>query len=195
VRAIVLSVNVSVDGCFEGPQQDLSWHRVDEELHDHFNTELAAASAFLDGRVTYQLMAEYWPHADERPDSARPEREFARIWRDMPKIVYSRTLTEAGWGTQIRREVDPGEVRALKDQPGGPMYLGGAVLARSFVEHGLVDECHLYVHPVVVGEGRRLFPEAGMPLDLRLLGTRTFGNGVVLLRYATGRPSPATPAS
>jgi len=184
VRPIVLSVNVSVDGCFEGPGSDLSWHRVDVELHEHFNAELAAASAFLDGRVTWELMADYWPHADERPDSAEPERAFARIWRDMPKMVYSRTLTAAEWGTQIRREVDPAEIRAMKDGPGGPMYLGGALLARSFVEHGLVDECHLYVHPVVLGEGRRLFPEAGIPSDLRLLGTQTFGNGVALLRYA-----------
>lgn len=185
MRRIVLSMNVSVDGCFEGPGHDLSWHHVDEELHQHFNDELAQASLFVDGRVTWQLMADYWPHADERPDSVGPEREFARIWRDMPKVVYSRTLTEAGWGTEIRQEVDPVQVAAEKEQPGGPIHLGGALLARSFLEHGLVDEIQLYVHPVVLGAGRRLFPQTGAPADLRPLGTRTFGSGVTLLHYAT----------
>lgn len=184
MRRIVLSMNVSVDGYFEGPGHDLSWHRVDEELHQHFNDELAQASLFVDGRVTWELMAEYWPHADERPDAVGPEREFARIWRDTPKVVYSRTLTEAGWGTQIRREVDPVAVAAEKEEPGGPVYLGGAVLAGAFLAHGLVDELQLYVHPVVVGAGRRPFPDAGVTADLTPLGTRTFGNGVTLLRYA-----------
>ncbi len=101
----------------------------------------------------------------------------------MPKIVYSRTLERAGWNTTIVREVVPEEVRALKEQPGGDLVLGGADLARTFRRLDLIDEYRLYVHPVLLGRGRPLFGSDDT-VDLRLTGTRTFGNGVVLLSYA-----------
>ena len=113
-------------------------------------------------------------------------REFAGIWRDMPKIVYSRTLERADWNTTIVREVVPEEVRALKAQPGGDLALGGADLAATFRQHDLIDEYHLYVHPVLIGRGKPLFAAADERTDLRLTGSRVFGNGVVLLRYQVG---------
>ncbi len=180
---IVLAMSVSLDGYMEGPGGDLGWQLVDEELHDHFNAELAPMSAFLDGRVTYELMAGYWPTADDDPTSARPEREFARIWREMPKVVYSRTLTEAGWNTRIVREVVPDEVRELAGASPGDLALGGAKLAAAFRRHGLIDEYRLYVHPVAIGVGTPLFDPADGTLSLDLVATRTFGNGVVQLRY------------
>lgn len=182
-RKIVVAMSVSLDGFMEGPGSDLSWHRVDDELHRYFNEQLAGMSAFLDGRRSWELMAGYWPTADEDPDAGEPEREFARIWRDMPKIVYSRTLQEAGWNTTIVREVVADEVRALTEQPGGDLALGGANLARSFQELDLVDEYRLYVVPVALGAGTPMFQA---PVTLSLLDTRTFGNGVVELRYGRG---------
>lgn len=182
MRRIVVAMSISLDGCFEGPGGDLSWHRVDDELHQHFNDELREMSAFLDGRRTYELMASFWPTADQDPANDAPMREFAGIWRDMPKIVYSRTLERADWNTTVVREVVPEEVRALKEQPGGDMALGGAELAAAFARHGLVDEWRLYVVPVVLGAGRPLFPP-GARLDLDLITERRFGNGVVELRY------------
>lgn len=182
MRRIIVGMSVSLDGFFEGPDADLSWHRVDEELHQHFNDELRGMSAFLDGRRTYQLMAGYWPTADRDPAATAPEREFAGIWRDMPKIVYSRTLERADWNTTVVREVVPEQVRALKEQPGGDLALGGAELAAAFARHGLVDEWQLYVNPVVLGAGRPLFPP-GLRLDLELVAERRFGNGVVQLSY------------
>ena len=178
-----MAMSVSLDGYMEGPGHDLRWQLVDEELHDHFNAELAPMSAFLDGRVTYELMAGYWPTADEDPASARPEVEFAKIWREMPKVVYSRTLTEAAWNTRIVHEVVPQEVRALAAASPGDLALGGAKLAAAFRRHRLVDEYRLYVHPVAIGAGTPLFDPADGPLPLELTGTRTFGNGVVQLRY------------
>lgn len=83
-------VSVSLDGFIEGPNRELDWHMVDDELHWHFNEQLSAMGAFLSGRVTYELMASVWPTADTDPSSTAPMVEFARIWRDMPKIVYSR---------------------------------------------------------------------------------------------------------
>ncbi|MCW2634118.1 MAG: deaminase [Blastococcus sp.] len=180
---IVLMCSISLDGFFEGPDHDLSWHLVDEEVHDEFNQVLGAMSAFLDGRVTYELMAGYWPTADADPESSRPEAEFARIWREMPKIVYSRTLDRADWNTTIVREVVPAEVAELKAGADGDIAVGGADLADSFLRHDLIDEFRLYVHPILLGEGTPLFRRAETRRELRLVETRSFGNGVVLVRY------------
>ena len=181
---IVMPVSVSLDGFHEGPDADLGWQVVDEELHQHFNEELARMSAFLDGRVSYELMAGYWPTADEDPASTPAVAAFAGIWRDMPKVVYSRTLAEAGWNSRIVREVVPAEVRAMADAAPGDLALGGARLAAAFRREGLVDEYRLYVHPVVLGEGTPLFDPAEGSVRLALADApRTFGSGVVLLRY------------
>ena len=110
--------------------------------------------------------------------------EFARIWRDMPKIVYSRTMTTANWNTTVIPEVAVDEVLALKSQPGGDLALGGANLADTFRRHGLIDEYWLYIHPVLVGRGNPLFKSSDSMAQLRLLESRAFTNGVALLRYA-----------
>jgi dihydrofolate reductase len=188
MRKVVVQMMLSLDGFFEGPDHDLSWHLVDDSLHAHFNEHLATMSAFLEGRVTYELMEAYWPTADEDPDNPPTMREFAGIWRATPKIVFSRTLRHAGPNATIRPEVDPEEIRALTEQPGGDMTLGGVDLVDTFRRLDLVDEYRLYVAPVVVGRGRRLFEAADSRTDLDLVETRGFGNGVVLLRYAVRRP-------
>lgn len=187
MRKIVVQMMLSLDGFFEGPDHDLSWHLVDEELHAHFNAHLSTMSAFLEGRVTYQLMEEFWPTADQDPGNPPTMHEFAGIWRRMPKIVYSRTLREVGPGASLRSAVDPGEIRELQQQPGGDMTLGGVDLVETFRELDLVDEYRLYVNPVVVGRGRRLFETADEQTSLELVESRPFGNGVVLLRYAVPR--------
>ena len=183
MRKIILMMSVSLDGFFEGPSRELDWQMVDDELHAHFNEELRTMGGFLDGRVTYELMAGFWPTADTDPSSTEPMVEFARIWRDMPKVVYSRTLERADWNTTIVRDVVVDEVLKLKAQPGGDLVLGGADLAATFMRLDLVDEYRLYVHPVVIGRGRPLFPTSDTMICLELAETRTFGNGVVLLRY------------
>ena len=161
MRKVVWTMSVSLDGFMEGPNREIDWHRVDDELHQHFNDELRGAGAFLDGRVTYELMAEFWPTADADPASPAPVVEFARIWRDMPKIVYSTTLQQAGWNTTIVRTVVPEEVRALQTQPGGDLIVGGADLGATFLEHDLIDEIRVYVHPVVLGRGELMFRALG----------------------------------
>jgi dihydrofolate reductase len=176
-------MSVSVDGYIEGPQGELDWHLVDDELHDHFNQVLSRMGAFLDGRRMYELMADFWPTADQDPSSTRPMVEFAQIWRDMPKIVFSRTLQRADWNTTIVRSVDPVQIRALTRQPGGDLALGGADLAGTFRRLDLIDTYRLYVHPVVLGRGKPLFHPEGVTSNLRLTESRSFGNGVVLLHY------------
>ncbi len=186
MRRIVLHLGISLDGYFEGPDADISWHRVDDELHTFFNQLLAESSAFLEGRVTYELMEAYWPEADKEPGVEPSIAEFAAIWRRMPKVVYSRTLDTPGPNATVVRDVVPEEVRALQAQPGGEMVVGGPVLAESFRRHDLIDEYRIFVTPVLLGHGRRLFEE-GPPADLRLVETRVFGNGVVMLRYEVER--------
>ena len=97
--------------------------------------------------------------------------------------VISRTLERVGPNATLMREVDPDEIRKMKSEPGGDMTVGGADLAATFIAHDLIDEYRLYMHPVVIGDGRRLFPD-GAHLDLTLVESRTFANGVVLLRLS-----------
>jgi dihydrofolate reductase len=183
MRKVVLMMSVSLDGFIEGPNREIDWHMVDDELHTHFNEELAAMGAFLSGRVTYELMAGFWPTADQDPANTAPMVEFARIWRDTPKIVFSKTMEEARWNTSVLRDVVPQEIADLKAQSGGDLALGGADLAAAFMRYDLIDEYRIYVHPVAIGRGKPLFQALEARIELRLDGTRTFGNGVVLLRY------------
>ncbi|WP_407286291.1 dihydrofolate reductase family protein [Streptomyces sp. BP-8] len=183
MRKIIFMMSVSLDGYFEGPNREIDWHLVDDELHRHLNEQLRGMGAFLSGRITYELMADYWPTADADPANSGPVAEFAAIWREMPKIVYSRTLERADWNTTVARDVVVEEVAELKARPGGDLVLGGADLAASFLRHDLVDEYRIYVHPVLIGRGRAPFPDADTRTALRLEETRIFGNGVVLLRY------------
>ena len=185
MRKIIFAMQVSLDGFMEGPHRELDWHMVDDELHSHFNEELRTMGAFLDGRITYELMAAYWPTADRNPASTPPEAEFAGIWREMPKIVYSKTLQSADWNTTVARDVVVEDILALKAQPGGDLALGGARLADSFRRLGLIDEYWIYIHPVLLGQGTPLFKPADNRAALTLAETRTFGNGVVRLRYTS----------
>lgn len=184
----MLMLSISLDGYIEGPGGDLSWLLVDEEVHQHFNDVLGRMGAFLSGRVTYELMADFWPTADNEPDSTPAMVEYSRIWRDMPKVVYSRTLEQADWNAVVVRDVVPHEVAELTAQYGGDLALGGAELAHAFRELDLIDEYRIYVHPVLIGRGTPLFRETDRHDDLRLVGTRTFGNGVVLLHHERQRP-------
>jgi dihydrofolate reductase len=191
MRNVILIMSVSLDGFIAGPDGDLSWHMVDDEVHGHFNELLRGMGAFLSGRVTYELMAAVWPTADIDFASSAPMVEFAGIWRDMPKIVYSTTLQEpdVAWNTTIVRDVVPEKIDALKAQPGGDMAVGGANLAAAFLRHDLIDQFRIYVHPIVLGQGKPLFQPFDRRLDLRLriVETHTFGNGVVLLRHERAR--------
>jgi dihydrofolate reductase len=183
MRKLIWMMSVSVDGYMEGPNRDIDWHMVDDELHRHLNGWLAEAGGFLDGRVTYELMADFWPTADQDPAATPTVVEFARIWRDMPKVVYSRTLDRADWNATVVRDVVPAEVLALKAQPGGDLVVGGSDLAAQFVRHDLIDEYRLYVHPVVIGRGSPMLRPSDAKVPLQLIETQTFGNGVVMLRY------------
>ncbi|MGY0489711.1 dihydrofolate reductase family protein [Streptomyces sp. WG-D5] len=191
MRKIVFMMGISLDGYMEGPARDIGWHRVDEELHQHMNEVCRTFGGFLSGRVTHELMTEYWPTADQDPEASPATADFARLWREMPKIVFSRTLKPgpAEWHTTVMSEVVPEAIRALKEQPGGDLVIDGANMATTFLEHDLVDEFRTYIHPVLIGTGTPMFHPAKAfgERPLRLAETHTFGNGVVLLRHERDR--------
>jgi dihydrofolate reductase len=183
MRKIVWMASVSLDGFIEGPDRDIGWSRVDDELHTHLNRYLSGMGAFVSGRVTYELMAAYWPTADADPASPPPIVEFARIWREMPKIVFSKTLEQVGWNASLKREVVPEEIRRLKAQPGGDLLVGSSDLAQVFRREGLIDEYRVYVHPVLIGRGKPMFQPWDARTPLQLAETQRFGSGVVMVHY------------
>jgi dihydrofolate reductase len=183
MRKLIYSMMVSLDGFIEGPNRELDWHIVDEELHTYINDQQSAIGAYLYGRRMYENMADYWPTADTDPSIPGYILEFARIWKKMPKIVFSKTLEGVEGNATLVREVSAEEVRELKQQPGKDLAVGGAGLATTFMRLGLIDEYGLFVHPVILGRGTPLFPVPANTVNLRLIEARTFGSGVVYLRY------------
>ena len=183
MRKVMYAMSASLDGFVEAADGDLSWSYPDEELHKYFNDLESTIDLHLYGRRLYENMAAYWPTADENPDAPEYEIEYARIWKTMPKIVFSKTLERVEWNSRLVREDIAGEVSRLKAMPGGAMSVGGTEIAASFMELGLIDEYRLYVHPVILGGGKPVFHALHDPIHLRLVETRTFGSGVVLLRY------------
>ncbi|MGH9127100.1 MAG: dihydrofolate reductase family protein [Acidimicrobiales bacterium] len=183
MRKLIWTMGMSLDGYMEGPNREIDWHMVDDELFGHMVRWLGDAGGFLEGRVTYELMAAYWPTAGQDPSATPMVVEFARIWRDMPKVVYSRTLERADWNATVVHDVVPAEVLALKAQPGGDLVVGGSDLGAEFAHHDLIDEYRLYVHPIVIGRGTPMLRPTDAKVPLRLIETHTFGNGVVMLRY------------
>ena len=180
---LVYSLNVSLDGFAETTDHRLDWATVDDELHSWFNDQTRTMGASLYGRRMYELMAGYWPEADEDPAATDVERDFARIWKALPKIVFSRTLERAAHNARV---VEGDVARVLEDarrEFAGDLDIGGPNLAGQFVRRGLVDEFRLVVHPVVLGAGTPFWPALDVPLALRLVETRAFASGAEARTY------------
>jgi dihydrofolate reductase len=183
MRRVIYGMLVSLDGFVSGPNQELDWHVIDEELHQYINDQESAVDTYLYGRRMYQLMADFWPTADEDPSAPGFVVEFARIWKKTPKVVFSKTLARVEWNARLAENEVAEEIARLKEQPGKNLEVSGAELASAVMRLGLIDEYHLYVQPVILGTGQRMFPALEGRITLRLVETRTFGSGVVLLRY------------
>lgn len=181
---IYYAFNVSLDGCIEDARGSLDWSMPDEELHRHFNQKEAETDIFLYGRRLYEIMAGFWPTAGQDPTLPEHILEYARIWNAKPKLVFSKTLAEVGSNSRLVRDDLAAEVRRLKAQPGRRISVGGADLAAGLMALDLIDEYSVYIHPVILGGGKPMFPALRQKIDLQLVETHTFGSGVVLLSYA-----------
>ena len=184
MRKVIFSLSVSVDSFIEDKTGDFRWADPDIELHQHFNDLEHTIDTYLYGRRLYELMTAFWPTADRDPSQPEVVLEYARNWKTKKKFVFSRTLTEAGWGFQVVKGDIAETVARMKAQPGMDMSVGGPDLASAFLRLGLIDEIGLYIHPVIVGGGKPMFPELRDRIGLKLVETRTFGKGVVLLKYS-----------
>jgi dihydrofolate reductase len=184
VRKIKYSMSVSIDGFIEDVNGDFSWADPGTELHQHFNDSESTIDTYLYGRRMYELMTAFWPTVEQAPSAPAVVLEYARIWKSKKKFVFSRTLTQAGWGFQIVKGDIAETVGRMKSQPGMDMSVGGPGLASAFLRFGLIDEVGLYIHPVIVGGGKPMFPELRDRINLKLVETRTFGKGIVFLKYS-----------
>jgi dihydrofolate reductase len=173
---------VSLDGFVEGPTRNLDWVIVDEELHSFINDQQNQIDTYLFGRRMYEVMT-YWDTAEADPSNPEYVLEFARIWKRVAKIVYSKTLDRVQGNARLSRGNIVEEIAQLKAQPGKDMSVGGATIAAALIQLGLIDEYQLFIHPVVLGSGTPMFQAADSPIKLQLIETRTFHSGVVLLRY------------
>ena len=180
---LIYMLNVSLDGFVETPDHRLDWTMVDDELHQWFNDQTRALDASLYGRGLYELMADYWPTARSDPSATATEREFAQLWLDMPKIVFSSSLERVEWNSRLVRGDAGEELARLREEFDGDLDVGGATLAASFIRRGLVDEYRMVVHPVAIGSGTPFFPPLDSPVPLRLTETKVFHSGVTYLGY------------
>ena len=188
MRTVVYSMGVSLDGYIAGPDGD-DWGVPDAELHRFHNEQTSELGLHLLGRRLYEVMV-FWETAEVRDASAPAslseldlaQLEFARIWKRLPKLVFSTSLEAVEGNARLSRADPVATVRALKEEDGAPIAVGGAELAATLTAHGLIDEYHLFVYPVALGGGRPFFA-GDTRVDLGLVETRTFSSRVVYLRY------------
>jgi dihydrofolate reductase len=188
---LIYSAIGSLDGYFEDEHGSFDWAAPDEEVHAFVNELERPVGTYLYGRGMYETMV-YWETEGDGPDEPEVSRDYAAIWRAADKVVYSRTLGSASSArTRIEREFVPSVIRAMKAASASDISVGGGDLAGQALVAGLVDELHLYVHPVVVGGGKRVLP-AGVRAGLELMDERRFASGVVHLRYRVSESSDAS---
>jgi dihydrofolate reductase len=181
---LIYSAITSLDGYTADEDGNFDWAAPDEEVHRFVNDLERPVGTYLYGRRMYEVMAP-WETEPTLADQSRVMREFAELWQAADKVVYSRTLgTVSTARTRVERDFEPDAVRQMKASAGRDVTVGGPDLAAQAFRAGLIDECQLFLTPIIVGGGKRALPDE-VRVKLELLDERRFGNGVVHLRYAT----------
>jgi dihydrofolate reductase len=189
MRKIITTMWVTLDGFIAGPNSEMDWVMVDEEMGKYENDLVSSADTLLLGRVTYQSFAGSWPHVPDNPNVSEGEKEYARKLNAMRKLVFSRTLESVEWNNStLVKEVVPEDIEKLKHEPGRDMVIyGSASLVRTLTNLGLIDEYQILVHPVILGSGKPLFQDIQHQVKLELVNTKTHPSGVVVLSYQPER--------
>jgi dihydrofolate reductase len=182
MRKLVYSTSLSLDGYIDASAGDPSWVIPDEELHRHFNDVEREVDTLLYGRRMYELMVDYWPTADQDPSAPAVILDYARLWKPVPKVVFSSTLQSVEWNSRLVRSDPVAEVAKLKAEPGRDIGVGGLALASTLASAGLIDEYRLYYVPIFLGSGKAAFSEIQNRVRVTPVETRTFSSGTVLLR-------------
>ena len=179
MRKLIAAINMTLDGFC-----DHTAGIADDELHQHYNELLKSGDAMIYGRITYQLMESYWPSIVKNPTGNESTDEFAVLINNIPKIVFSHTLNNVDWkNAKLAKGDVREEVLALKQQPGRDIFVGSPGMISALTKLNLIDEYQLCVHPVIVGSGLRLFKEVSDRIVLKLLKTKTFQSGAIVLYY------------
>lgn len=178
---LILSINISLDGFAD---HTVALH-ADDEMHDFFTDLLGNTAVAVFGRVTFQLMQDYWPRAHDDPTATSSTLAFADRYNAIPKVVFSRTLQSTEWNnSRIERGNMIEEVVRMKQQPGKDISIGGISVAQQFMLRNLIDEYWFVVHPVIVGSGKRMFEGVTNQMRLRAIDTVVFRSGVSALHYS-----------
>lgn len=183
MRKLIYLMNMSLDGYVEDANGSLDWTIIDEEIHQFFNDQEREFEVSLYGRRLYETMHPHWSTAGQNPDLPAVQKEYARIWNAIPRIVFSRTLDHVEGNATLMRDGLIEEAAKLKSQPGKWISVAGPSLASGLIEAGLVDEFRLVIHPVILGGGKPFFPNLKAPTNLTLLETHPFSSGAMYLRY------------
>ena len=187
MRKVIVSNMITLDGFLAGPDGDIDWHIADADFNDYALDMFKSVDTLLFGRVTYQLMASYWP----TPSATTDDPIIADKMNNLAKIVFSKTLTKADWNNSRLAKGDISEeVKKLKQQPGKDMVIfGSSSLVSALTPPRLIDEYRLIVNPVILGSGLPEFTGIKDRVQLQLVEARAFRAGTVLLRYEPGKPA------
>ena len=185
MRKVILSIQVTLDGFIEGPNGELDWMTMDEEVWQEVKGLMGAVDTTLFGRVAYQGFANYWPAAATNPSSPKNEIDFAHWIEKTPKVVFSKTLDQVDWNnSRLVKENIAEEIARLKRQAGKDILMfGGAGIASTFMKLGLIDDYRINVYPIVLGGGIPLFKDVKDGMNLKLVKSKSFTSGVVGLHY------------
>ena len=187
MRHVTYSMNVSLDGYIVGPNGGFDWTVPDAEVFRFWIDDIREVGVHLLGRRLYETML-YWETADQNASLDDAELEWAALWKPLPKVVFSTTLSDVQGNARLASAGLSEEIERLRAEAGsGEIAIGGATLAAEAAELGLIDEYRAMVYPVLVGGGHSFFPQQERRVDLELVETRTFSSGVVYLRYKVAR--------
>jgi len=193
-RRVIVTELVTLDGYMVGPDEDMSWVAVgfDPQMQEDIAEDFRSYDTFVFGRMTYEIFAAYWPFAEPyeagdelKPAEGKEDPRIIRALNDRPRVVFSTTLTDPKWaGTRVVAEGVEDEIRRLKAEPGTALSVqGSAGIVQALARADLVDEYRLYVHPVLLGDGKPLWVAGHDRQDLTLTGLTRYDNGVLLTTY------------
>lgn len=185
MRSLVFFMHASLDGFVAGTKGELNWVTVNDEIFEFVSTMTAQADTALYGRVTFQMMEAYWPKAGEKPNASKHDKEHSIWYKNVAKVVLSKTLDDSGIkNTIVIRDNLPENITQLKQQSGKNILIFGSPGAsHSLLEFGLIDEYWIFVNPILLGEGIPLFKNVNDRVKLKLLESKTFTSGVIALHY------------
>lgn len=189
MRKIISFMHISLDGFVAGPNGEMDWIKVDEEIFDYAGKRISETDTALYGRVTYQMMEGYWPTAGTKPNASKHDRDHSKWYQQAQKWVLSTTLEEsASTNTQIISDHLSENIQALTQQPGSEILLFGSPTAtHSLMQFNLIDGFWLFVNPIILGQGIPLFANVQQKIKLQLINTRAFAKGVTELSYTVNK--------